>query len=515
MNNADYWANRMRLLEAALHDRSSDYFANLERQVNAAIKEIENDIRAWFQRFANNNGGISYAEAQKLLTADELEEFRWDVWEYIEKCKENSVNGAWVKQLENASARVHISRLESLKIQLQQQAEMLTQTRIKTTTDAAEYSYTESYYHTAFEIQRGLGVGWTMQGINKPLIEKVLSRPWTVDNQTFTARCWTDKAKLVETVNRELTRMLATGEAPDRAIAAISKQFCVSKQNAGRVVMTESAHFAETARRDCFNELGVEKYRVIGTLDTKTCSICGDMDNKVFKMSAYSFGATAPLFHPRCRCCTAPYFEDMDGVGERYARDAKTGERYKLPKDTTYNEWKAMQDEKYGAGTVDKIRKMGYNENADELQFERYKALLGDKAPKSFEAFQQVKYGDGYTALKVQYADARIQDRIKTGKLNTTVQAGKQGKHLKGHNNFIEGRSYLNATEDVQALVSKYAGTGALVRDASGKWAHKEVVKADHPVGFAVSQVDGTATETSTFTIHYSKNGVHIVPKKE
>ncbi len=67
----------------------------------------------------------------------------------------------------------------------------------------------------------------------------------------------------------------------------------------------------------------------------------------------------------------------------------------------------------------------------------------------------------------------------------------------------------------MQALVSKYAGTGVLVRDASGKWAHKEVVKADHPVGFAVSQVDGTTTETSTFTIHYSKNGVHIVPKRE
>ena len=79
--------------------------------------------------------------------------------------------------------------------------------------------------------------------------------------------------------------MLASGEAPDKAIAAISKRFNVSKQNAGRVVMTESTYFSSAAQKDCFNELGVEKYRIIGTLDTKTCNICGDMDGKVFKMS--------------------------------------------------------------------------------------------------------------------------------------------------------------------------------------------------------------------------------------
>lgn len=514
MNNSDYWAHRFKIMEDALKDKSYEYVKNLEKQYDKAIKELNLQIRAWYQRFADNNE-ITYAQAQKLLTSDELKEFKWDVFEYIKKGKENAINGAWVKELENASARVHISRLESLKIQLRQLAEEITQERIKATTDASKLSYTESYNHTAFEVQKGLGLGWNFQSVDTRRLEKVLSRPWTVDNQTFTARCWTDKTKLVETVNRELTRMLAIGEAPDKAIANIAKQFNVSKQNAGRVVMTESAYFASAAQKDCFEELDVKQYRIIGTLDEGTCDTCVSMDGKVFDMKDFTVGSTAPPFHPWCRCCTAPYFADMEGVGERFARDVETGESFKLPKDTTYEQWKQMQDEKYGAGTVDKKRKMRYNESADKSQYERYKALLGNKAPKTFEAFQKIKYSDSYASLKVQYADARIQDRIKTGKVNITVLAGKQGKHIKGHNNFIEGRSYLNATEDVQALINKYAGTGTLLRDASGKWAHKEVVKADHPVGFAVSQVDGTATETSTFTIHYSKNGVHIVPKKE
>lgn len=402
MKNAEYWANRMRLLEEALHNRSLDYFANLARQFDIAIKDIEKDMRAWYQRFADNNGGVPYGQAQRLLSSDELKEFKWDVWEYIKKCKESAVNGAWVKQLENASARVHISRLESLKIQLQQQAEMLTQKSIKATSDASKLSYTESYYHTAFEIQRGIGVGWTMQGVNKTLIEKVLSRPWTVDNKTFTARCWTDKAKLVETLNQELTRMVATGDAPDRAIKAIAKRFNVSKTNAGRVVMTESAHFAETAAKDCFDELGVERYQIIAGLSVETCGVCADMDKKVFKMSEYSPGTTAPLFHPRCRCTIAPYEEDMEELGTRFARDVKTGKGYQVPSNTTYEQWKEMQDAKYGAGTVDKERKKWANQTADKEQFEAYKNRLGKNAPRSFAEFQKLKYDnpEEYAALK-------------------------------------------------------------------------------------------------------------------
>lgn len=391
MNNAEYWARRFKIMEDALKDQALDYAENLEKQFDAAIREIDTQMRAWYQRFAINNN-ITLAEAQRMLTTDELKEFMWTVQEYIEKGREMGLTGAWMKELENASARVHISRLDALKFQLRQQAEVLTQARIKATTNASSLAYTESYYHTAFEVQRGLGVGWTMQTLNEDAIKKVLSRPWTVDNQTFTARCWTDKVKLVETVNREITQMMARGAAPDKAIEAIAKQFNTSKSNAGRVVMTESAYFSSAAQKDCFNELGIEKYRIVGTLDTKTCGICGDMDGKVFKMSDYRPGATAPPFHPWCRCCTAPYFDDMDGVGERYARDVKTGERYKLPKDTTYKQWKAMQDATYGSGTVDKLRKTGYNESADRSQFERYKALMDDDFPATFEAFQKLKY---------------------------------------------------------------------------------------------------------------------------
>ncbi len=117
MRNDTYWANRMRILEESLLDTGYEYVQNLEKQYTLAIKDIEEQIAGWYQRFADENG-ITLAEANRLLTTKELEEFRWTVEEYIKYGQDNAVSQMWTQQLKNASARVHVSRLDSLKIQL-------------------------------------------------------------------------------------------------------------------------------------------------------------------------------------------------------------------------------------------------------------------------------------------------------------------------------------------------------------------------------------------------------------
>jgi len=103
--------------------------------------------------------------------------------------------------------------------------------------------------------------------------------------------------------------------------------------------MTEAAAFSSAAQKDSFTELGVERFKVVATFDKDTCEVCGAMDGKVFKMSEYQVGLTVPPFHPWCRCCTAPYFEDMAGIGERWAR-SPDGTTAKVPPDMAFEEWK-------------------------------------------------------------------------------------------------------------------------------------------------------------------------------
>ena len=322
-------------MENAQHDTSVQKAQEIQEQFDRSLAAIDGKINAWYQRLADNNG-VSMQEARKMLDAGELKEFRWNVEEYTKYAEENEISGAWAKQLENASARVHISRLEALKIETQQEVEKL----YGNCTDAIDHhirdTYTSDFYHTAFEVQKGIGVGTAMNRLDPETVEKIVSKPWAVDGKNFSDRLWENKTKLINNMHNSLSRMCITGEAPDRAIEEISKQMGVSKAQAGRVVMTESAAFANKARQDCMEELDVEQFEVVETLDSHTCETCGGMDGKHFPMREFEVGVTAPPFHPNCRGCTCPYFDDeFDSVGERAAR-GEDGKTYYVPADTTY-----------------------------------------------------------------------------------------------------------------------------------------------------------------------------------
>ncbi len=341
-----YWANRAKQSQdAILDDVQAEYVAHIEREYKAAIRDIDMKIRAWYQRIATNNG-ISYAEAKKLLSKSELKEFRWDVREYMRHAWDNE-DGAWSKMLENASARVHITRLDALKVQLQQRVQELADKQIGTIQKAATKAFSESYYHTAFELQSEAQLGVMMQGVDPKRLEVALKRPWTVDERNFVARCWTDKNRLVNVLNRELTRMIATGSQPKRAIDTIAKEFETSRRNAGRLVNTEAAHAASEAQLETFKELKVERYMIVATLSGTTCEDCGAEDGVVKPLSEFQPGVTAPPFHPNCRCVTKPYDEDVEKYATRIARDAETGETFYMEPGTTYKDWKRLQEELY------------------------------------------------------------------------------------------------------------------------------------------------------------------------
>lgn len=148
----------MEELENSQYQRSAAYYQDVQKQFCAAANDIQIDIERWYQRLADNND-ISYAGAKRLLKKNELEEFHWSVKQYIKAGEENAVDKRWMKQLENASSRHHISYLEAMKLQTQQHAELLSTEFEGGITDFLHKSYGNQYYHAAFEIAKGTGAG--------------------------------------------------------------------------------------------------------------------------------------------------------------------------------------------------------------------------------------------------------------------------------------------------------------------------------------------------------------------
>lgn len=338
MNNADYWKLRFEQLENAQNALGKEAFSEIEKQYNDTLELLEARILLWYQRLADNNG-ISLASARTWLESSELREFKWTVKEYIRYGKENALNQKWVKELENASAKYHISKLEALKIQTRQSLETMYAKQDKTIQKAFSDIYRSGYYHTAYEIQHGLNIGWDISGIDQPQIEKVLSKPWAADGYNFSERIWKNKNKLISEIHTSLVRNIQLGADPQKAIDDIAAKMKTSKRNAGRLVMTEEAYFSSAAQKDCFVSLGVEEYEIVATIDSHTSDICRNLDGKHFPMKDYQAGVTAPPFHVYCRSTTVPYFDDeFDVPGERAARD-NDGNTYYIPADMNYREW--------------------------------------------------------------------------------------------------------------------------------------------------------------------------------
>ena len=336
MRNADYWRGRFSILEDSAHREAQRTIQDMEELYLDAQRSVQKEIESWYARFAVNNQ-ISLTDARKWLTAGQLEEFHWSVEQYIKIGEQAGLDAAWLKKLENASARFHISRLEAVQTGIQQQLELLYGNQVDSLDALLKKVVGNGYTHTAFEVQKGVGLGWDITGLDQKKLETLLSKPWTTDGRTFRDRCWLNKNDLVGSVSKSLTQGLLRGDSPAKITTAIQKQFGVHRYKAGRLVNTETTYFNAVATKECYKDLDVEMVEIIETLDSHTCSICGGLDGEVIPISQYEPGVTVPPFHPNCRGTTAPAI-DPKYAGERAARNAD-GDVYYVPANMKYADW--------------------------------------------------------------------------------------------------------------------------------------------------------------------------------
>ncbi len=107
-------------------------------------------------------------------------------------------------------------------------------------------------------------------------------------------------------------------------------------------------------------------------------------------------------------------------------------------------------------------------------------------------------------------------ETLKNGTLK--IEWDKQGKHIVGHQNYehlikIKKNPSIFTHPDPERLLQEYAGTGTKKGiELPGTVGYKEIVNFNECIGYAVDRATGAKTATTFGKIHYSKEGVHIVP---
>lgn len=299
-----------------------------------------------------------------------------------------------------------------------------------------------------------------------------------------------------------------------------------SMQAYGNMAVRTTARQAEVAALLTSDEYDLWQITKVGT----TCPVCAPLEGRVYSKSGtnpdyppltVAFGKIDPYgsndlsntylnIHPNCLHSLV-----------KYTTIGKSAEQIQKDKNFSSVEKNPLSRDPRTKKQIAAYREKEKNRQRllrDMKQHKEYRSILGNDVPKDFAKFRELKYNNAekWDKIHILYQDDKLKKKIRSPEVNKTIEEGKQGKHILGHKNYKDGRSYLKVSvEEAQRLVDQYAGTGQIKRDSKGHWTNKEFVSADHIIGVVVDANMGETIETSRFSIHYSKNGVHIVPRKE
>jgi SPP1 gp7 family putative phage head morphogenesis protein len=142
----------------------------------------------------------------------------------------------------------------------------------------------------------------------------------------------------VKAVEDEVVSGMMAGSSIEDIARRIRKNSEVdSMVRARRIARTMSTDCAAEAKLREYKEIGVEEYRILCTLDERTCATCGALDGKTFPVAG---AHPRPSFHPNCRCIVEEVLPpELVQDLTRSARD-EDGKTIQVPQSMTYDEWR-------------------------------------------------------------------------------------------------------------------------------------------------------------------------------
>ncbi|MEG3297957.1 minor capsid protein [Streptococcus suis] len=396
MDNQKYWEKRKAQRMVQAMDQAEQTAKQLDEIHKLASRHITSKIDQIFESYRRDHG-LTEDEAKRVLAnVKDLSDIR-----ELKLALQNTTDSEEIRQLlillDSAPYASRIERYEAL----QREVDNLPTRLYKAENEASRAFYDEfipdAYYHSIFDLQQQSGVAFDFNRIDPEEIRAIQQTPWLGAN--YSERIWGNTQALANELQKQLAVSLLTGRSAHETAEVINAQFGKGSYNSRRLVRTEASHFHAEMEALAYEEAEVERYRLVAVLDLRTSSVCREHDGEVYLVSERVKGKNYPPLHPWCRTVTIALDDDeWLAKATRSARDPVTGKTVQVPANMTYKDWyEKYVRPKYKADNLD-IWKIERANN----QYEKYKSILGDKAPKSLEDYIDLKYNDkeGYEQLQ-------------------------------------------------------------------------------------------------------------------
>ena len=164
-----------------------------------------------------------------------------------------------------------------------------------------------NYYESCFSIQRGIGMGFHVAKIDKKLIQRVLSFPWS--EKHYSEAVWGACDHLSALVKREITMGFIQGSSVQKMARAIDEVMDKGRYNAERLVRTECKYFANQGEVMGYKESGIEEYQFLGGTEHAGSCTCSELNGRMFRVDEAEAGVNLPPIHPNCLCIIKAHFK--------------------------------------------------------------------------------------------------------------------------------------------------------------------------------------------------------------
>ena len=391
MKSNKYWEDRANLRMSTYHKNSDETILKINNAYDKAIEEINKDINRVFYTFQSESG-LSRAEAKELLNSNIPKKEFESIRSKINGIEDEELKRSLMAELNAKAYKARITRLEAIKESIRINSAKVADVQLK----QGELSYingiNDAYYKTIYDIQKGVGLGFDFSPMPVNKIEEILKNNWS--GRHYSERVWGNTEVLASKLEETITSGFMSGKNFRKMAKELEELGNYGKMASERLVRTETTYIANEAELESYKECDIDKYVFVATLDLRTSSMCREMDGKIIEVSKGIAGENLPPLHPWCRSTTIAYMgKEWYKNIRRRARDPETGKSYTVPGNMKYDEWyKSNVVSKYGEQKTEIFQKMIKNKASDIKQYEKYKEILEDMMPKSFEKFQDLKY---------------------------------------------------------------------------------------------------------------------------
>lgn len=326
MSNKTYWNNRDKERFEYIRQNLADdkaFNASLEKYYQRTIDAINKDIQSELQSFATRDG-VSLAEARKKVSKADIRQFEAEAKKVVKEADQMRKKGKHVsysdfsdevnERMRLYNVTMRINRLEYLKSLIgvrlvELGVDINAELNVKLDED------TRNELERQSGILAGAGMADAMDWWTEENVQKIVMS--STRSANFSARIWSNVDVLKSELEKQLSRVLISGENPKATAKEFYKHMTKDVGNmraaAERIARTESARCQTQATLESFKEYDVKYCRWIA--EPRACVVCKEIASR---SSGYGTGVylvkDVPELpqHPNCRCALSAHWIDED-----------------------------------------------------------------------------------------------------------------------------------------------------------------------------------------------------------